>query len=492
MMNIASCTATTFRSLRKLSWINHSTAGRSVDSFSSFPASAPPPCDTIFELGASSIRYGQGATREVGLDLKDIGAKLVLVVTDKNIEQLPPMEVLLQSLDQNGIADVIVYSNVRVEPSDISIQAAVQFMIEQGVGATTPLDAIVALGGGSVMDTAKAMNLYHCYPPRSFYDYVNAPVGLGMPVPGPLLPLFAIPTTAGTGSETTGMIIFDDTRTRCKTGIGHRRLKPTLGILDPDNTATLPPEVTKYSGLDVLCHAMESYTALPFHKRPAPKNSASRPTYQGSNPISDVWSIHALKTCVNFLHRAINDPEGDIEARSNMLLASTAAGIGFGNAGVHLCHGMSYPIASQVKSYRPPSGYELSSHAEEDHPLIPHGHSVIVSAPAVFRFTGQACPERHLHCADILASVRNGSPTSGITHRHRNTSEYAGSILADEILELMHQLSVPVGIRTLGYNEEDVPDLVKGTIQQERVTKISPIPVSPTELEALFLDSLDE
>lgn len=312
-----------------------------------------------------------------------------------------------------------------------------------------------------------------------------------MPVPGPLLPLFAIPTTAGTGSETTGMIIFDDTRTRCKTGIGHRRLKPTLGILDPDNTATLPPEVTKYSGLDVLCHAIESYTALPFHRRPAPKNSASRPTYQGSNPISDVWSIHALKTCVKFLQRAINDPEGDTEARSNMLLASTSAGIGFGNAGVHLCHGMSYPIASQVKSYRPSSGYLLASH-EDDHPLIPHGHSVMVSAPAVFRFTGQACPERHLHCADILASVRNSGRTSRITYRYSNTSDYAGSILADEILELMHQLSVPVGIRTLGYNEEDVPDLVKGTIQQERVTKISPRPVSPAELEALFLDSLDE
>jgi hydroxyacid-oxoacid transhydrogenase len=448
------------------------------------------PCDTIFELAASNIRYGQGATAEVGMDLKDMGAKRVLVVTDKNIEKLAPMKVLLQSMDQNGIADIVVYSNVRVEPSDISIQAAIQFMKQQQDHISAPFDAIVALGGGSVIDTAKAVNLYHCYPPKDFYDYVNVPVGLGMPVPGPLLPLYAIPTTAGTGSETTGMIIFDDTRSRCKTGIGHRRLKPTLGILDPDNTATLPPEVAKYSGLDVLCHAIESYTALPFNKRPAPKNSASRPSYQGSNPISDVWSLHALKTCVDYLQRAVNDPEGDIEARSNMLLASTSAGIGFGNAGVHLCHGMSYPIASQVKTYKPPSGYITSK--DDDHPLIPHGHSVIVSAPAVFRFTGQACPERHLDCANILASKRDSGRKSRISHQQHILGEYAGSILADEILEFMHQLSVPVGIRAVGYNEEDVPELVKGTLQQERVTKISPMPVSAAELEALFLDSLDE
>ena len=220
-------------------------------------------------------------------------------------------------------------------------------------------------------------------------------VGKGLPIPGDLLPLIAVPTTAGTGSETTGVSIFDDIPSKSKTGIAHRRLKPTLGVIDPHNTATLPPEVVKYSGLDVLCHAIESYTALPYNQRPKPQSPLHRPAYQGSNPISDVWSLHALRTAAEYLSRAVRHPE-DGEARSEMLLAAAAAGVGFGNAGVHLCHGMSYPVASQVKSYVPP-GYD-----GVDHPLVPHGHSVIVNAPSVFEFTGRANPGRHLECARIL------------------------------------------------------------------------------------------
>jgi len=356
------------------------------------------------------------------------------------------------------------------------------------------LDGVVALGGGSTIDTAKAANLYTCHPPSSgdFYQYVNPVVGKGDPVPGPLLDLIAIPTTAGTGSETTGVAIFDDIPSRSKTGIAHRRLKPTIGIVDPDNTATLPMEVAKYSGLDVLCHAIESYTALPYTERPKPQSPLHRPAYQGSNPISDVWSLHALRTAAKYLPRAVNDPD-DEEARSNMLLAAASAGVGFGNAGVHLCHGMSYPVASQVKSYVPP-GYEGADHA-----LIPHGHSVIVNAPAVFRFTGRAAPERHLECARILAAARNdtGELTRSTTARGvvgssmSRVSEDAGQYLADEILHVMDALNVPVGLRALGYDEDDLESLAEGTMPQHRVTKLSPRPVGKKELLQLFSDALE-
>jgi hydroxyacid-oxoacid transhydrogenase len=151
-------------------------------------------------------------------------------------------------------------------------------------------------------------------------------------------PLIAIPTTAGTGSETTGVAIFDDTPTKSKTGIAHRKLKPTLGIVDPDNTKTMPACVATFSGLDVLCHAIESYTALPFNKRPKPMSSVHRPAYQGSNPISDIWSLFALQTTAKYLRRAVascqSDGESgndDEEARTKMLIASSAAGMGFGN-----------------------------------------------------------------------------------------------------------------------------------------------------------------
>lgn len=195
------------------------------------------------------------------------------------------------------------------------------------------------MGGGSVIDTAKLMNLYTSYPDADFLDFVNAPLGNGRPIDKPLKPLIAVPTTAGTGSETTGTAIFDLVSKRAKTGIAHRNLKPTLGICDPLNTSTMPAAVKASSGLDVLCHSLESWTAIPYHERiPRPSNPILRPAYQGANPISDIFSLQALKDCVKYLPRAVKDPE-DMEAQSQMLLAATLAGVGFGNAGVHLCHG---------------------------------------------------------------------------------------------------------------------------------------------------------
>ena len=437
--------------------------------------------DTICELASSNIRWGVGGSAEVGQDLEGIlknskGNKKVAVFTDKNVKKLPCMQVVMDSLERSGI-QCTIYDAVRVEPNDASFRHAASSLTEE-------YGAIVALGGGSVIDTAKAANLYSCYPPNDFYDYVNPPLGKGMPVPGPLLPLIAIPTTAGTGSETTGVAIFDDIPSQSKTGIANRKLKPTLGIVDPNNTQTLPKDVAKYSGLDVLCHAIESYTALSFDQRDRPESPLHRPAYQGSNPISDIWSLHALRLTCDYIERAVSDND-DFEARSNMLLASTAAGIGFGNAGVHLCHGMSYSVASQVKSHvKPPqNGYE-----QLDHAIVPHGLSVIINAPAVFRFTGakaeSACPERHLECAKILAQARNRP-------FHWKSKDAAGEILAEEILDLMSALDVPMGLRSLEYNESDIDKLVTGTLPQHRVTKISPRPVTKENLNSLFIDALD-
>ena len=368
--------------------------------------------DKICELAASNLRFGPGATAEVGQDLAFMKVQKVIVVTDAQVSKLPPMNVLLESLETNNI-EYVVYDQVRVEPNEKSFQHAIQAFSDINY------DAVVAIGGGSALDTAKAANLYATYVPDDFYDYVNPPLGKGLPVPGDLPPLIAIPTTAGTGSETTGVAIFDDTPTKSKTGIANRKLKPTLGIVDPDNTATLPKRVAICSGLDVLCHAVESYTALPFTKRPKPTSPVYRPAYQGSNPISDVWSMFALETTAKFIRRAAADPTNDQEARANMLIASSAAGMGFGNAGVHLCHGMSYPVASQVKDYQP-EGYVT------DHALVPHGMSVIVNAPAVFSFTESADPDRHQTCARILRASR-------LENDDDNGAVLARPCLADEI-----------------------------------------------------------
>jgi len=403
-----------------------------------------------FEMAASSIRYGPGVTKEVGMDFTNMGAKKVCVVTDSTVRGLDAMRQVEEGLGREGI-EFVVYDGCRVEPKDSSIKEAIAF-----VKPHQP-DAFLAVGGGSVIDTAKLMNLYTSYPEADFMDFVNAPLGKGRPIDRKLLPLIAVPTTAGTGSETTGTAIFDLVSHRAKTGIAHRNLKPTLGICDPLNTRTMPSAVHASSGLDVLCHSLESWTAIPYFERvPRPTNPINRPAYQGANPISDIFSLQALRSTVKYLPRAVKDPD-DFEAQSNMLLAATLAGVGFGNAGVHLCHGMSYPISGQNPGYKH-AGYEVQT------PIIPHGVSVAVSAPAVFRFTGPSNPERHLQAAEAFGV--------DITNVKK---ESAGEVLEEALKKFLADLGdQPKGLKDLGFTSKHVDDLVEGTIPQARVLMLAP------------------
>ena len=306
--------------------------------------------ESAFTLDTSSIKYGPGVTREVGFDMKNLGAERVMVVTDPRLADSEPVAVALAALRAEGI-DAVLYDQVRVEPTDISFHDAIDFAREGN------FDGYLSVGGGSTIDTAKAANLYATYP-AEFLDYVNPPIGKGVPVPGALRPHIAVPTTAGTGSETTGVAICDLTEMHVKTGIAHRALRPQIGVLDPHNTRTLPQMAAASTGLDVLSHALESLTALPYDSRVAPESPGMRPAYQGANPISDIWATKAIEMVAANLVRAIEDTEDD-EARSAMLLAAAYAGIGFGNAGVHLPHGMSYPVSgdgTQLQTARVPDG----------------------------------------------------------------------------------------------------------------------------------------
>ena len=419
--------------------------------------------ESIFTMDTSSIKFGAGATREVGADMAALGCRRILGVTDPGGAKLEPVATTLAALRREGL-DAVLYDRVHVEPTDQSFQDAIR------VASEGNFDGYVAVGGGSSMDTAKAANLYATYP-TDFLDYVNAPIGKGIPVPGKLKPLIAIPTTAGTGSETTGVAIFDYVAIHAKTGIAHRALRPVMGIVDPDNTRTLPKMVAACSGLDVLSHALESMTAVPYDQRPAPEHPRLRPAYQGANPISQIWASRATEMVAANLVRAIDDPEDD-EARAQMLLAAAFAGIGFGNAGVHLPHGMSYPVAGMVRNFVPP-GYP------QDHALAPHGLSVILHAPAVFRWTAPTNPELHLYAARLMgAETRGAAP------------EDAGEILAGAIIEVMRKTGMPNGLSALGFTPADVDKLVEGTLPQHRVTKLSPKPATAEDLRQLFLDSM--
>jgi hydroxyacid-oxoacid transhydrogenase len=419
--------------------------------------------ETAFTMDTSSIRYGPGVTREVGYEMVRLGARRVMVVTDPNLRDSEGVRIALDSLREQGI-DAVLYDRVRCEPTDVSFREAIQFSVDGN------FDGYVAVGGGSTIDTAKIANLYTAYP-ADFMAYINAPIGEGRPVPGALKPLIAIPTTAGTGSETTGTAICDIEDLHVKTGISHRALRPTMGIIDPMNTFTLSRMATACTGFDVLAHALESLTALPFHERPAPENPGLRPAYQGSNPISDIWAAKAIEMVSQNMMRVLEDPEDD-EARGQMLLGASFAGIGFGNAGVHLIHGMSYPVSGMAREYIP-EGYV------SDHPIIPHGMAVVLNAPAVFRFTARADPQRHLWGAQLM-----GVDVSDVDPQD------AGEVLASTLADLMRRTGLPNGLSAVGFGPDDVAELVAGTMPQHRVTKLCPRPFDEADLEQLFLESM--
>ena len=419
--------------------------------------------ETAFTIDTSSIKFGPGITGEAGYELDRLGASRVMVVTDPQMAGSAAVNTATNSLKQANV-DFAVFDRVSVEPTDVSFKEAIEFAVNGR------FDGFLPVGGGSSIDTAKAANLYSTYP-ADFLEYVNAPIGEGTPVPGDLKPLVAVPTTAGTGSETTGVAIFDFEELGAKTGIAHRSLRPDVGLVDPENTRSLPKMVAACSGFDVLCHGIESYTALSFSQREAPVSPAQRPTYQGANPISDVWALAALEMVGNSILPAVLDPD-DLIARSNMAMAATFAGVGFGNAGVHLPHGMSYAVSGLVTDYAP-----------EDYPQgkanVPHGMAVILNAPAVFRYTASSNPERHKRAARLLgADIAGAGP------------EDAGDLIADRLIFILKEIGVPNGLGGVGYTPDDIPALVEGTLPQHRVTKLAPRATGADELTALFTDSM--
>ncbi len=400
--------------------------------------------ETVFTLEATPIKFGPGAAADAGWELKRLGVERALLVTDPGVAATGHPDRVRRAIEAEGI-EVVVYERARVEPTLDSLQEAADAALEAGV------DGFVSVGGGSAMDTAKVANLVFTHP-APVMDYVNPPIGEGRNPPAPLRPHLAIPTTPGTGSEATTVAVLDIPDMKVKTGISHRYMRPSQAIVDPELTRTLAAEVTSSAGLDVVCHAAESYISKPFDSRPRPETPDDRPPYQGSNPVADVWSAKALEYGGTYLRRAVADPD-DVESRGRMMLAASMAGVGFGSAGVHIPHACAYPIAGLKHSYRPP-GYP------DDHPFVPHGHSVIVTAPAAFRFTYDADPQRHHHVAELL----HGEPIPD-----------AGSdTLPDVLLRLMRDVGAPSGIAELGYGEDDVPALVEGALKQQRLLAVAP------------------
>src|SRR5436309_3829388 len=421
------------------------------------------PNETVFTMEMTPIKVGVGATDEVAYDLKRLGVRHALIVTDHGVMKLGLPERVRTLLQEDGIS-ADIFDDVHVEPTDQSFEAIASLVHGRDY------DGFVAIGGGSSIDSAKAANLFTAYP-APVLDYVNKPIGKGLPVPGPLKPLVALPTTAGTGSETTAVAIMDVLSLKVKTGISHRYLRPTMAIIDPLNTVTLPPMATAYPGFDVLTHALESYTSRPYNARPCHKPE-ERPVYIGINPISDIWCEKALEYTGRYLRRAVLNGM-DVEARTYMALAATYAGIGFGNAGVHVPHAIAYPTAGLVKKFSPPD-------YPKDEPIIPHGLSVIITAPSSYRWTYPVNPERHLRAAQLLGANVNGL-----------TAAEMPEVLPRTLLSLMRDTGIPNGLAALAYGDADAAALIEGTLKQQRLLVNCPRDVGAEELGQIIHSSFE-
>ncbi|GLY91816.1 alcohol dehydrogenase [Actinoallomurus iriomotensis] len=415
----------------------------------------------MFTYGAPQLKFGAGSSAEIGYDLGQYGARRVLVVTDPGVAATGGPQRVAEQMKAYGI-EAEVFDRVHVEPTDASMKEAVAYARETG-----PWDAIVAVGGGSSIDTAKAINLLTTND-GELADYLNPPIGAGRAPARPLNPLVAVPTTTGTGAESTTVCVLDVLDLRVKTGISHPRLRPTLAVVDPELTRSQPAGVTAAAGMDIVCHALESYTARPYtsYERKRPEQ---RVPYCGANPVADMWSERALGLTARSFRTAVRDGD-DMTARTEMALAATFAGLGFGNAGVHLPHANAYPIAGQVKDFHP-DGYP------DEEPMVPHGMAVALTAPEAFRFTFEAGPDRHVRAAELLDPEldHGGDP-----------SEY----LPAALLRLMRDIGLPNGIGATGYTESDVPDLVAGTLKQQRLLATAPRDATEEDIAGILTRSL--
>jgi hydroxyacid-oxoacid transhydrogenase len=424
--------------------------------------SLPANPESVFTYGAPQLKFGSGAADEIGHDLAQLGARRVLVITDPGVAATGTPQRVADQLGQVGI-ESRVFDGSHVEPTDESLRRAIAYARDSG-----PWDAFVAVGGGSSIDTAKAVNLLTTNP-GELMDYVNVPVGNGQAPVNQLKPLVAVPTTTGTGSESTTICVLDVLALKVKTGISHARLRPTLAVIDPDLTLTQPAGVTAACGMDILCHALESYTARGYttYERKRPEQ---RVPYCGANPIADMFSEKALTLMAGSFRRAVREGD-DRDARSAMAMAATFAGMGFGNAGVHIPHANAYPIGGRVRDFHP------KDYPPEE-PMVPHGMAVSLTAPEAFRFTFPASPERHVRAAELLApgADRPAGP---------------GELLPSVLVALMRDIDIPNGVGAVGYGEGDIPDLVEGTMKQQRLLATSPRPVSEDDAAAIYRRSME-
>ena len=425
------------------------------------------PCEhgaDTFTIGLPKLTFGRGCLSEAGVRAAARGMSRVALFTDRFLRDGPYLATVKKSLQQAGV-DSEIFSDIRIEPDDATIQKAGRF-IAQG-----KFDGVVSVGGGSVMDTAKASMVYGLYPVDDFLDYFAPPIGAGKPIPDKLLPHLACPTTSGTGSECTSVSVIRINDLNTKFVLGNPLLMPDEALVDPGCCDSLPRNIIASTGFDLLSHAIECYTAKAYTRWARVDDPLKRPYLQGANPWSDLAATRALEIVGEFIERGVNDAS-DSEARDQLMWGATLAGMAFGNSGTHLPHGLSYGVTHLMQDITT-DAYEVES------PFIPHGISVIAAAPAVFRYTAAGAPKRHLEAANSLGANAGDAG-----------DDEAGEVVAGRIIELMKKTAMPNGIGDLGFGEADVKPLAASAARQVRSIANSPRETNLQDIENIYADAI--
>jgi len=375
----------------------------------------------------------------------------------------PYVNSVKNALSKTGLSSVI-YSDIHIEPDDVCVDNAAKFL------QSSDFDGVVSVGGGSVIDTAKAAMVCAKYP-RPVRDYFAPPIGEGMPIPGPLYPHIACPTTAGTGSECTSISVLRIRELNTKFVFASQYMLPDAAVIDPTCCDSLPSNVIASTGFDLLSHALECYTAKAYTQWTTVKNPNARPLTQGANPWSDLAASKALEIAGNFLVRGVNDTS-DQKARDQLMWGASLAGMAFGNTGTHLPHALSYGVTHLMNDITT-AGYAVKS------PFVPHGISVIVTSPATFRYTAEASPERHFEAANFLKADSKGA-----------SAEDSGELIANRIIELMRQTDMPNGLTGVGFTDKDIQNLSASSIRQARAIGNSPRETNLVDIENIYHDAL--
>ncbi|MDP6444286.1 MAG: iron-containing alcohol dehydrogenase [Pirellulaceae bacterium] len=385
-------------------------------------------------FSAGQLQFGVGAARTIGRQANDRQWKRLLIITDRQLRSAGVVERVEESLRAAAI-DYCVFDEGEAEPS-----LAVAGRAIACAGEVQP-DAILGLGGGSNMDLAKITSIVaqHGGTPHDYFNFNN--------VPGPVLPLICVPTTAGTGSEVSHAAVLTDTENEIKVSTLSQFLRPSLAVVDPELTYSCPPQVTADSGIDALTHAIEGYTATDFSEMPLADGEPA--AYEGSHPLGDTLAEQAIELVGRFLKRSVDDG-GDVEARNGMALAATLAGLAFSNCGVALVHALEYPLGGALH--------------------CSHGGGNGLLLPFVMQFNLPACQAKLARVAELL-----GCPAA--------PQAEAAQQAIDVVERLKQEIGVPLRINELGGSREQLPEFARKAFAIKRLMDVNPR--TPTEADLL-------